>query len=99
MIVRRLRKIINQWLLCKKRGERRNTRSGSNNQQRHETIKAKADPLEQTTMEKCALYINLFLILTGAVALYVYFSINPFTSEEIAELRSSLNVSVNYQLP
>ena len=50
--------------------------------------------LEQTTCEKIVLYINLAIILTGAIVLYAYFSINPFTSEEIANLRSNLNISI-----
>ena len=47
--------------------------------------------LEQNTYEKTFLYSNLVLILAGAIILYVYFSINPFTQEEIEELRQRAN--------
>ena len=50
--------------------------------------------LEQTPFEKAVLYINLVIILIGAVVLYAYFSINPFTSEEIFDIRSNLNYSI-----
>ena len=50
--------------------------------------------LEQTPFEKAVLYINLVIILIGAVFLYAYFSINPFTSEEIFHIRSNLNYSI-----
>ena len=51
--------------------------------------------LEQPFWEKTILYINLVIILLGAIGLYVYFSINPFTSEEIVNLRSNLNISIS----
>ena len=50
--------------------------------------------LEQTSFEKAVLYINLVIILIGAVFLYAYFSINPFTSEEIFDIQSNLNYSI-----
>lgn len=46
--------------------------------------------LEQKTWEKFLLYSNLVVILAGGTALYIYFSISPFTSEEIAEIRSKI---------
>ena len=49
--------------------------------------------LEQTTLEKLVLYTNLGIILAGAVALYAYFSINPFTSEDIFRIRSNLTIT------
>jgi uncharacterized membrane protein len=52
--------------------------------------------LEQTFWEKIVLYINLVIILLGAIGLYVYFSINPFTSEDIVNLRSNLNISISH---
>ena len=51
--------------------------------------------LEQSTPEKIILYLNLVIIVCGAVALYVYFSINPFSPEEIAKLRANLTTGVN----
>jgi len=50
--------------------------------------------LEQTTTEKGVLYTNLVLILIGAIVLYVYFSINPFTQEEIEHLRRNANFTI-----
>ena len=50
--------------------------------------------LEQTTTEKGVLYTNLVLILIGAIVLYVYFSINPFTQEEIDHLRRNANFTI-----
>ena len=47
--------------------------------------------LEQKTWEKFLLYSNLVVILAGGIFLYVYFSISPFGSEEIAEIRSGIS--------
>lgn len=43
--------------------------------------------LAQTTTQKVILYLNLILIFGVAIAMYTYFSINPFTTEEINLLR------------
>lgn len=53
------------------------------------------NPLEQTTCEKWILNVNLILILSGAIFLYVYFSINPFSTQEIAELQANLNMTIH----
>lgn len=50
--------------------------------------------LEQSTCQKSFLYSNLILILIGAVFLYSYFSINPFTDEQIDALRQQVNISI-----
>ena len=62
--------------------------------QNEDVITGKIPHLDQTIAEKAVLYLNLGIICTGAIVLYVYFSINPFTSEEIANLRSDLNISI-----
>jgi hypothetical protein len=49
--------------------------------------------LKQETWKKVILYINLAIILAGAFALYVFFSINPFTLEEIEALRAAANLT------
>ena len=43
--------------------------------------------LEQSRAQRAILLVNLAVILTGALLLYVYFCINPFTVAEIDELR------------
>ena len=43
--------------------------------------------LRRTKAQKIILYINLAIILTLAVFLYAYFTVNPFTNEEIDLLR------------
>ena len=50
--------------------------------------------LEQGTCQKSFLYSNLILILIGAVFLYVFFSINPFTEEQIDKLRQQANITI-----
>ena len=45
------------------------------------------ESLTQTTRDKVLLYINLVIIVTGALGFYVYFSINPFSDEEILNLQ------------
>ena len=50
--------------------------------------------LEQSTYKKSFLYSNLILILIGAIFLYVYFSINPFTEEKIDALRQQANITI-----
>jgi len=48
--------------------------------------------LSQSTTQKVILYTNLVIIVSLALFLYIYFSINPFTSQEIYNLRQiSLN--------
>ena len=49
--------------------------------------------LEQSTWQKSFLYSNLILILIGAVFLYSYFSINPFTEEQIDTLGKQANIT------
>ncbi len=46
--------------------------------------------LEQTTWEKSFLYVNLVIILAGALAFYIYFTINPFTIDEIQTLQNEV---------
>ena len=41
--------------------------------------------LEQSTFQRIILYTNLLLIVSIAVFLYVYMSINPFTDEQLTE--------------
>ena len=43
--------------------------------------------LEQSRAQRAILLVNLGIILTGALLLYVYFCINPFTAAEIDQLR------------
>ena len=43
--------------------------------------------LAQSRAQRVILLVNLAVILTGALLLYVYFCINPFTVAEIDELR------------
>ena len=43
--------------------------------------------LEQSRAQRTILLANLAVILAGALLLYVCFSINPFTADEIDELR------------
>ena len=45
------------------------------------------ESLSQSTRDKIVLYINLVIIVAGALGFYVYFSINPFTEEEISRLQ------------
>jgi len=45
------------------------------------------ESLRQSTRDKVILYINLFIILSGAIGFYVYFSINPFLPEEIEDFQ------------
>lgn len=51
--------------------------------------------LEQSTWEKAILNANLVLILIGAVALYSYFSINPFSPEDLSRIRANLTDMIN----
>ena len=44
--------------------------------------------LQQSPLQKVVLYTNLVIILGLAVFLYVYFSINPFSPEQLAMFRS-----------
>ena len=43
--------------------------------------------LEQSRAQRAILLVNLGIILTGALLIYVYFCINPFTAAEIDQLR------------
>ena len=57
------------------------------------------ESLTQTTRDKILLYANLFIILTGAIGFYIYFSINPFSEKEILILQSEVlkNISTSLQ--
>jgi len=44
--------------------------------------------LQQSSFQRVILYTNLAIILSLAVFLYVFFSINPFSAEELGQLRS-----------
>ena len=44
--------------------------------------------LQQSTFQRVILYTNLGIILSLAVFLYVFFSINPFSAEELSQFRS-----------
>ena len=44
--------------------------------------------LQQSTFQRVILYTNLAIILSLAVFLYVFFSINPFSAEELGQFRS-----------
>ena len=90
-ILKRFRLMVLQIFGLKKSGTGIDTKSWQIQQQND---LERISHLEQTTCEKIVLYINLAIILTGAIVLYAYFSINPFTSEEIANLRSNLNISI-----
>ena len=54
--------------------------------------------LTQTTRDKILLYANLFIILTGAIGFYVYFSINPFSEKEILGLQSEVLRNISRSL-
>ena len=41
------------------------------------------------------LYANLVIIVAAAIGLYVYFSINPFSEEEITKLQDIVLKNVN----
>ena len=43
--------------------------------------------LQQSPLQRGVLYTNLVIILGLAVFLYVYFSINPFSPEQLARFR------------
>ena len=43
--------------------------------------------LTQSSAQRKILLLNLFVILTGALLLYVFFCINPFTPAQIDALR------------
>lgn len=43
--------------------------------------------MEQSGWQRAVLYANLALIVAVAVFFYVFFSINPFTREEVDRLR------------
>ena len=43
--------------------------------------------LEQSNAQRAILLVNLAVILTGALLLYAYFCISPFTVAEVDELR------------
>ena len=47
------------------------------------------ESLRQSTRDKLILYTNLLIIVTGAIGFYVYFSINPFSQEEISNLQEA----------
>jgi len=56
--------------------------------------------LSQSTTQKVILYTNLVIIISLALFLYIYFSINPFTSQEIDNLRQiSLNKTTTVIYP
>ena len=44
--------------------------------------------LQQSTFQRVILYSNLAIILSLAVFLYVFFSINPFSDEELDQFRN-----------
>ena len=44
--------------------------------------------LQQSTFQRVILHTNLVIILSLAVFLYVFFSINPFSAEELGQFRS-----------
>ena len=46
--------------------------------------------LSQTTLQKTVLWLNLGVIVIVAVGLYAYFSINPFTREQVDQLQSQV---------
>ena len=53
--------------------------------------------LQQSTFQRVILYTNLAIILTLAVFLYVFFSINPFSAEELSQFRSEAINKTNLQ--
>lgn len=57
--------------------------------------------LYQTKGQKAILYLNLVTILIGAAGFYVYFSINPFTRDQIRILQDEAlkNMSISLNLP
>jgi len=46
--------------------------------------------LSQTLLERVVLRLNLVIILAAAIGLYVYFSINPFTRDQVDKLRDKV---------
>lgn len=92
-IVRRLRAIIFQWIPSRCSSSS-SIEEDMNKKTCSSSFSNRRVQLEQTACEKLILYFNLAIILMGAIVLYVYFSINPFTSQEIAALRSNLNVTI-----
>ena len=44
--------------------------------------------LQQSTFQRVILYTNLAIILSLAVFPYVFFSINPFSAEDLGQFRS-----------
>jgi len=48
---------------------------------------AQLSTLQQSSMQKVVLYTNLVIILSLAVFLYIFFSINPFSAEELSQFR------------
>ena len=44
--------------------------------------------LQQSTFQRVILYSNLAIILSLAVFLYVFFSINPFSDEQLDQFRN-----------
>ena len=44
--------------------------------------------LHQSTGQKVILYTNLVIIITLALFLYIFFSINPFSPEELLQFKS-----------
>ena len=56
------------------------------------------ESLRQSTRDKIILYINLLIIVTGSIGLYVYFSINPFSQEEILNLQKEVLKNISRSL-
>ena len=56
------------------------------------------ESLRQSTRDKILLYINLFIIVAGAIGFYVYFSINPFSQEEIKNLQQEVLKNISKDL-
>ena len=48
------------------------------------------ESLRQSTRDRIILYINLIIIVSGAIGFYVYFSINPFSPDEIEKLQEAV---------
>ena len=56
------------------------------------------ESLRQSTRDKIILYINLLVIVTGSIGLYVYFSINPFSQEEVLNLQKEVLNNISRSL-
>ena len=48
------------------------------------------ESLRQSTRDRIILYINLIIIVSGAIGFYVYFYINPFSPDEIEKLQEAV---------